>query len=117
MCSHSGRAPSTRELKAATLSVHLHTQAQGIFVFIPFLALYLPLSRSVPICLAGAKLTAEQILADAGIPVVWGGTTAYKPGRPSVGLDAVERPAPWWMVILVAVAMVLAYYAVYLRAL
>ncbi|KZV73710.1 phytoene desaturase [Peniophora sp. CONT] len=42
----------------------------------------------VPICLAGAKITASQIVADARNESLYP-TADYKPGRSAVGLDAV----------------------------
>ncbi|GAB1735580.1 hypothetical protein NU219Hw_g4157t1 [Hortaea werneckii] len=48
----------------------------------------------VPICLAGGKMVAEQVLDDAGMVVPWRCQGTGK-GKESAGLDEVDRP--WWL--------------------
>jgi phytoene desaturase (3,4-didehydrolycopene-forming) len=63
----------------------------------------------VPICLAGAKIVASQILADLGMSVPWenGGLKIKGDGT---GIDAVQRPASslifgWPMILVIGLAL------------
>jgi hypothetical protein len=62
----------------------------------------------VPVCLAGAKLTATEIMVDAGI-IDQPRAAPYKKGRPSVGLDTISRPKSGFQAVLAAMAFVFTY--------
>ena len=65
-------------------------------------------SNRVPICLAGAKITVSQIVADARNVSLYP-KTDYKPGRLSTGLDAVASSAFTSQLVAAALAAIFAY--------
>ncbi|KAK4555274.1 ATP-binding cassette transporter CGR1 [Recurvomyces mirabilis] len=75
----------------------------------------------VPICLAGGRLVAEQVLQDLGMSVPW--EEDGKEGKVKSSLDVVDRPltvrleeVAWWAVVLFA-AMFILWMAMYVHRL
>lgn len=64
----------------------------------------------VPICLAGSKITAEQVLGDAGGSVPWAeGPGKMVGGKGRQGIDRVEGGAGWVQAVALLLAVLVAF--------